>query len=50
LFTLRPLVVYLNISGFGLDQREIKKVIVAAKERYLNRFDMISILWNGNLF
>jgi hypothetical protein len=44
------LVVYLNISGFGLDQPEIKKVIVATKERHLQKFEAIAVLWNGNCY
>lgn len=44
------LVVYLNISGFGLDRRRIKKLILVTKEKYIQKFEAISVLWNGNSF
>jgi hypothetical protein len=44
------LVVYLNISGWGLDEREIKKAIFATKERYSQKFEAISVLWNAKSF
>jgi hypothetical protein len=44
------LVVYLNISEWGIRQRETEKVIFETKERYAKAFYAISVLWKGKIY
>jgi hypothetical protein len=44
------LVVYLNISEYGIRQVETENVIVATKARYAAAFPDISVLWKGKLY
>jgi hypothetical protein len=44
------LVVYLNISEWGIRQIETEQVIAATKARYAARFADISVLWKGKLY
>lgn len=44
------LVVYLNISEYGIRQIETEQVITATKARYAAAFIDISVLWKGKLY
>jgi hypothetical protein len=44
------LVVYLNISEYGIRQTETEQVIAAAKARYAAAFVDIAVLWKGKLY
>jgi hypothetical protein len=44
------LVVYLNISEYGIRQVETEQVIAATKARYAAGFVDISVLWKGKLY
>ena len=44
------LVVYLNISEYGIRQLETEQVIAAAKARYAAAFVDVSVLWKGKLY
>jgi hypothetical protein len=44
------LVVYLNISEYGVRQIETEQVIAATKARYSQAFQVISVLWKGKLY
>jgi hypothetical protein len=44
------LVIYLNISEYGIRQTETAEVIAAAKARYAAAFVEISVLWKGKLY
>jgi hypothetical protein len=44
------LVVYLNISEYGIKQIETEQVIAATKARYAAGFVAISVLWKGKLY
>lgn len=44
------LVVYLNISEWGVRQREIEQIITETMIRYSDYFREISVLWKGNLY
>jgi Arm DNA-binding domain len=44
------LVVYLNISKYGIRQAETEQVIAATKARYAEGFVAISVLWKGKLY
>jgi hypothetical protein len=44
------LVVYLNISEYGIRQTETEQVIAATKARYATSFVDISVLWKGKLY
>lgn len=44
------LVVYLNISEYGIRQTETEQVIAATKARYAASFVDISVLWKGKLY
>jgi hypothetical protein len=44
------LVVYLNISEYGIRQKETEAVIRDVKARYAQAFVAISVLWKGQLY
>jgi hypothetical protein len=44
------LVVYLNISEYGIRQKETEKTIAETKDRYASAFFAISVLWKGKLY
>ena len=44
------LVVYLNISEYGIRQNETEAAIAQAKARYSASFEAISVLWKGGLY
>jgi hypothetical protein len=44
------LVIYLNISEYGIRQNETKQTIAETKARYSEHFVEISILWKGELY
>jgi hypothetical protein len=44
------LVVYLNISEYGIRQKETEVVIEEIKARYRQAFESISVLWKGRLY
>ena len=44
------LVVYLNISEYGIRQKETEKTIAETKNRYASVFFAISVLWKGKLY
>lgn len=44
------LVVYLNISEWGIRQKETEATIAEAKARYASSFEAISVLWKGCLY
>ena len=44
------LVVYLNISEYGIRQVETEQVIAAIKARYVAAFIDITVLWKGKLY
>jgi hypothetical protein len=44
------LVVYLNISEFGIRQRETEEVIANTKARYAQAFEAIFVLWKDKLY
>jgi hypothetical protein len=44
------LVVYLNISEYGIRQIETEQVIAATKARYAAAFVDITVLWKGKLY
>jgi hypothetical protein len=44
------LVVYLNISEYGIRQKETEAVIQDVKARYGHAFEAISVLWKGRLY
>jgi hypothetical protein len=44
------LVVYLNISEYGVRQKETETVIEELKARYASSFETISVLWKGRLY
>lgn len=44
------LVVYLNISEYGIRQAEIEGVIATIKARYATAFENISVLWKLKLY
>jgi hypothetical protein len=44
------LVVYLNISEYGIRQPETEQVIAATKARYAAAFVNIAVLWKGKLY
>jgi len=44
------LVVYLNISEYGIRQKETEDVIEEVKARYRRAFEAISVLWKGRLY
>jgi hypothetical protein len=44
------LVVYLNISEYGIRQQETEKTIAETKDRYASAFYAISVLWKGKLY
>jgi hypothetical protein len=41
------LVVYLNISEYGIRQKETEATIAQVKARYASSFEAISVLWKG---
>jgi len=44
------LVVYLNISEYGIRQKETEGVIAQTKALYTSEFKAISVLWKGQLY
>jgi hypothetical protein len=44
------LVVYLNISEYGIRQKETEAAISQVKARYASSFEAISVLWKGRLY
>ena len=44
------LVVYLNISEYGIRQKETEAVIAETKARYAPAFQAISVLWKGRVY
>jgi hypothetical protein len=44
------LVVYLNISEYGIRQKETEAVIAAAKAHYASSFEAVFVLWKGRLY
>jgi hypothetical protein len=44
------LVIYLNISEYGIRQRETEATIAQVKGRYATAFEAISVLWKGHLY
>jgi hypothetical protein len=44
------LVVYLNISEYGIRQKETEEVIALVKAPYAMSFEAISVLWKGRLY
>ena len=44
------LVLYLNISEYGLFQKETEAAIAEVKARYLSSFEAIFVLWKGRLY
>jgi hypothetical protein len=44
------LVVYLNISEYGIRQAETEQAIAAIKDRYGPKFEHLWILWKGKVF
>ena len=44
------LVVYLNISEYGIRQKETETTITQVKARYASSFEAISVLWKGCLY
>jgi hypothetical protein len=44
------LVVYLNISEYGIRQKETEATIAQVKARYASAFEAISVLWKGRLY
>lgn len=44
------LVVYLNISEYGIRQKETEAVIAETKVRYAHMFQAISVFWKGRLY
>jgi hypothetical protein len=44
------LVVYLNISEYGIRQKETEATIAQIKSRYASEFEAISVLWKGRLY
>jgi len=44
------LVVYLNISEWGIRQKETEAAIADVKARYVASFETISVLWKGRLY
>jgi len=44
------LVVYLNISEYGILQEQTKAAIAQVKTRYASSFEAISVLWKGCLY
>jgi len=44
------LVVYLNISEFGIRQAEIERIIEVVKAEFATSFEAISVLWKGALY
>ena len=44
------LVVYLNISEYGIRQKETEKTIDEIKTRYASAFFAVSVLWKGKLY
>jgi hypothetical protein len=42
--------VYLNISEYGIRQKETEAVIAEVKTRYGQAFEAISVLWKGRLY
>jgi len=44
------LVVYLNISEYGIRQLETEREIAAIKARYAASFESISVLWKQKLY
>jgi hypothetical protein len=44
------LVIYLNISEYGIRQKETEAVIEEVKARYGQVFEAISVLWKGRLY
>lgn len=44
------LVAYLNISEYGIRQKETEKTIIDTKARYAPAFIAISVLWKGKLY
>jgi hypothetical protein len=43
------LVIYLNISEWGIRQAEIERAIAAIKQRYAASFDQLFVLWKAKL-
>jgi hypothetical protein len=44
------LVVYLNISEYGIRQRETEATIAQVKACYASAFEAVSVLWKGRLY
>jgi hypothetical protein len=44
------LVVYLNISEYGIRQKETEAAISQIKASYASSFEAISVLWKGRLY
>jgi hypothetical protein len=44
------LVVYLNISEWGIRQEQIEQVIAGTISRYRDRFENVTVLWKGKLY
>ena len=44
------LVVYLNLSEYGIRQHETVRVIVALKYRYADAFERLLMLWKDKLY
>ena len=44
------LVVYLNISEYGIRQAETEQAIANAKDKYGSEFQHLWILWKGTVF
>jgi hypothetical protein len=44
------LVVYLNISEYGIRQKETEGIIAQTKARYESSFEAISVLWKGRIY
>jgi len=42
--------VYLNISEYGIRQKETEAIIAEVKARYGSSFEAISVLWKGRLY
>jgi hypothetical protein len=44
------LVVYLNISEYGIRQKETEAIIAEVKARYASSFQAVSVVWKGRLY
>lgn len=44
------LLIYVNMSNYGMLQKEIEVAIASLKTRYVASFDEMNILWQGKLY